>query len=102
MATTMSLMQQHDETVRTLALALLSHGYEVRARVEGWFDEPDYVYDYRPDILARKDDKFIIVEVKKGDMDWPKISALERFEQENRNYRVLIIEPGTLIRSLQL
>jgi hypothetical protein len=69
-------------------------GYEVRARVEGWFEAPDYINEYRPDIVARKDDCLLIVEVKKSESDWPKIAALERFVREHEHSRVLIIRPG--------
>ena len=32
---------KHDNTVRDLALHYLARGYEVKARIEGWFDLPE-------------------------------------------------------------
>ena len=89
----------HDEAVRLSALRLLSRGYGVRARVEGWFQEPEYVNGYRPDIVARKGDKWLLIEVKKGEVDWPKISALERFQHDRRNFKLLIVSPEEVLSS---
>lgn len=83
---------QHDEAVRLFALQLQSHGYDVRARVEGWFQAPDYVNGYRPDILVRKGARFLLIEVKKGEVDWPKISALERSD-----FPVVVVSPEDAI-----
>src|SRR5579884_838160 len=82
---------EHDAAVRMLALQLLCRGYEVKARIEGWFEQPDYIFDYRPDIVACKAGTYFIVEVKKGEGDWPKITALERFQREHQQFRVKII-----------
>jgi hypothetical protein len=90
---------QHDEAVRLYALQLLSQGYNVRARVEGWFEAPDYVNGYRPDIVARKGNQWLLVEVKKGEVDWPKISALQRLQHERQNFRVLVLSPEQVISS---
>ncbi|HEV7218759.1 MAG: hypothetical protein ACHP8A_14660 [Terriglobales bacterium] len=87
----------HDEAVRQYALRLLSNGYDVTARVEGWFNAPEYVYGYRPDIVAKKGDQVLIVEIKKSETDWPKISALQRFVSEKENSKVLILNPGDVI-----
>lgn len=87
----------HDEAVRLYALRLLSDGYDVMARVNGWFQAPDYVYGYRPDIVAKKGSQVLIVEIKKGDTDWPKITALQRFGNEKQNFKVLILSPGDVI-----
>lgn len=84
---------EHDEAVRVYALHLLSMGYDVRARVEGWFQAPDYIYGYRPDIVANRGDEWLVVEIKKGDVDWPKISALERVGRERAGYSVVIASP---------
>jgi hypothetical protein len=83
---------EHDEAVRLFALQLQSHGYEVRARVEGWFQAPDYVNGYRPDIVVRTGNQILLIEVKKGEVDWPKISALER-----SNFRVVVVSPEDAI-----
>jgi hypothetical protein len=88
---------QHDEAVRLCALKLLSEGYDVRARVEGWFQAPDYINGYRPDIVARKGDEWILVEVKKGEGDWPKISALVRLQRERTDFKVRIVSPEEVI-----
>jgi hypothetical protein len=85
---------EHDEAVRKYAIHLLSEGYEVQARVEGWFHAPDYIYGYRPDIVARRGDEWVIVEIKKGEIDWPKISALERrVEREREHFKLVVVSP---------
>jgi hypothetical protein len=87
----------HDEAVRRYALHLLSEGYDVRARVEGWFQAPDYIHGYRPDIVAQRGDDWLVVEIKKGDVDWPKISALQRVEREREHFRLLIVSPEQVL-----
>jgi len=88
---------EHDEAVRRYAVHLLSEGYDVRARVEGWFEAPEYIYGYRPDIVARRGEECLIVEIKKGDMDWPKISALERVPRERDHCRLVIASPEQVL-----
>jgi hypothetical protein len=83
---------QHDEAVRLFALQLQSQGYDVRARVEGWFQAPDSVNGYRPDIVVRKGSHLLIIEVEKGDVDWPKISALKRSD-----IAVVVVSPEDAI-----
>lgn len=82
---------EHDEAVRRSALLLVKGGYEVRARIEDWFEPPDVICGYRPDILAARDNNFVIVEVEKGPTDWPKICALRAFENEHQGYRLVIV-----------
>jgi hypothetical protein len=82
---------EHDDIVREEALSLLSQGYSVQARLEGWFDPPDVINGYRPDIVARKDNQVQIVEVEKGEVDWPKISAFELYVKSN---------PGVKLRTI--
>lgn len=82
---------EHDHEVRQQALRLLSQGYQIKARLEGWFDPPEFINGYRPDIVARKGDEYIIIEVKKADTDWPKIAALERFHGENPKFKFLVV-----------
>ena len=84
---------EHDDIVRTQALRLLSEGYEVRARLEGWFDPPDFINGYRPDIVAKKGDQSRIAEIEKGDVDWPKIVALRQFAAAARDTQLEVIEP---------
>lgn len=86
------LRTQHDEAVRLFALQLQSQGYDVRARVEGWFQAPDYVNGYRPDIVVKKGGQILLIEVKKGEVDWPKISALER-----SSFTVVVVSPEDAI-----
>jgi hypothetical protein len=86
---------EHDHIVRQHALDLLTKGYQVKARVEGWFEEPDVIYGYIPDIYAVRDDEILIIEVKKADTDWPKISALHRFEETHPNCKVEVISAET-------
>ena len=94
-------VSEHDRAVRHYAMRMLADGYDVRARVEGWFQEPDTIGGYRPDIVARKDDHFIIIEVKKGDIDWPKIKALEAFASMRPEFQLQLITPETVFRELQ-
>ena len=82
----------HDHKVREQALLLLTQGYSVAARVEGWFIEPEPILGYTPDIVAKKEGQLLIVEVKKGPIDWPKIVALQRFAEEHPECRLDIIE----------
>ena len=90
---------EHDEAVRLCALDLLARGHEVRARVEGWFDAPDYINGYRPDIVARMGSQFIIIEVKKGEVDWPKISAFEDFVTNNHAFQMKVLTPADVLAS---
>jgi hypothetical protein len=83
----------HDELVLQQALAYLAEGYTVRARVEGLFQLPDVIYGYRPDIVAESAGHYVIVEIKKGDVDWPKISALDRFAREHPDWEFRVIQP---------
>lgn len=89
---------EHDDMVRKHALRLLSEGFEVRARLEGWFDPPDFVNGYRPDIVARKGDWCQIVEIEKGPIDWPKIVAFRQFEAANENIELKVIDSPEELR----
>jgi hypothetical protein len=89
---------EHDDMVRTNALRLLSEGYEVWARLEGWFDSPDFVNGYRPDIVAKKGDRYLIVEIEKGAVDWPKIVALRQFVAVNLNVELEVINASEELR----
>lgn len=88
----------HDEAVRRCALTLVATGYNVQARVEGWFEPPDYINGYRPDIVVQMGNHFIIIEVKKGEIDWPKISALERFANNNNAFKIKVITPDDILK----
>lgn len=88
---------EHDEAIRISALWLVLNGYSVQARVEGWFDSPDYIYGYRPDIVASKGNEWLIVEFKKAETDWPKINALERYEREHAQFQVLVLSPRDVL-----
>jgi len=85
--------REDDEAVMQYALQYVFAGYDVRARIEGWFEAPDYMNGYKPDIVARKEDHFIIIEVKKGDADWPKISAFELFARDHGGFEFKVIVP---------
>lgn len=89
----------HDEAVRKFALTLAATGYQVRARVEGWFEMPDYINGYLPDIVACYGNHFLIIEVKKGEIDWPKISAFEQFVRINHAFQVRIFTPDDILNS---
>jgi len=91
---------EHDRAVRHYAIKMLASGYDVRARVEGWFQEPDTIGGYRPDIVARKGTTFVIVEIKKGEIDWPKIKALEAFASVRPEFQLQLITPETVSSEL--
>ena len=40
-------VNEHDRAVRHYAMRMLADGFEVKARVEGWFQEPDTIGGYR-------------------------------------------------------
>lgn len=94
-------VSEHDSAVRHYAMRMLADGYEVRARVEGWFQEPETIGGYRPDIVARKDGRFIIIEIKKSEIDWPKIKALETFASMRPEFQLQLITPETVSRELR-
>lgn len=85
---------EHDHIVRQEALKCLAQGYAVKARVEDWFEPPEVINGYRPDIIAIGNGIMLIVEVKKGPVDWPKIFALQQFEKSNPAYRLVIVPAG--------
>jgi hypothetical protein len=66
-------------------------GYEVWARLEGWFEAPEFVNGYRPDIVGRKGNDYLIIEIEKGEVDWPKVSALRQFQTNNPNVKLEVI-----------
>ena len=84
---------EHDKAVRRYALILTTSGHQVKARVEGWFEFPTYINGYRPDILVQEGNQWIIVEVKKGEVDWPKISAFRQYVDNHDNFSIKVITP---------
>ncbi len=86
-------INEHDRAVRHYAMQMLAKGYDVKARVDGWFQEPDVIGEYRPDIVASKGTSFVIVEIKKGEIDWPKIKALEAFVSTRPEIDLRLITP---------
>ncbi len=91
---------EHDRAVRHYAMKMLASGYDVKARVEGWFQEPDIISGYRPDIVACKGTSCVIVEIKKGEIDWPKIKALEAFASARPEVDLQLITPEQLPNEL--
>jgi hypothetical protein len=89
---TLSIIE-HDRAVRHYAMQMLANGYEVKARVDGWFQEPEIIGGYRPDIVASKGTTSVIVEIKKGEIDWPKIKALEVFTSARPEFNLRLITP---------
>lgn len=84
---------QHEEALRHFVFVLMRDGYDVKARIEGWFEAPEVIYGYRPDIIARKGTHTLIIEIKKADTDWPKIAALQRFQEEHADYELRVFTP---------
>lgn len=91
---------EHDRAVRHYAMKMLADGYDVRARIDGWFEEPEIISGYRPDIVAHKGKLFVIVEIKKGELDWPKIKALEAFASSRTDFELKLITPEDLPKNL--
>jgi len=89
---------EHDEAVHRCAFMLVAQGYDVRARIDGWFDAPDYINGYRPDIVARSGNHSIIFEVKKGEVDWPKISAFEHYLTDHQDFEIRVLTPEDDLR----
>lgn len=82
---------EHDNSVRREVVKLLADGFAVRARLTQGFQQPAPVHGYRPDIEAVKGKEQIIVEVIKEAIDWPKLSALERYAHEKPNVTVRFV-----------
>lgn len=82
----------HDLLLIQAAVRLRSQGWNVHARIAEWFEEPEVINGYRPDIVAQKENEFLIVEVKKGEIDHPKIVALTLFVQGHPNYSLEVLE----------
>ena len=61
-----SSQSKHDREVRRTANSLKRKGFKVEADVSG-FDRPDSIRGYRPDVVARKGWKRVIVEVETPD-----------------------------------
>jgi len=61
--------------------------------LDGWFDAPKVIGEYRPDIVAENGDEVVIVEVVKGPVDWPKIAAFRSYEQSSRCRLIVITIP---------
>lgn len=83
---------KHDSLVIQTAVKLRSHGWIVKARIPEWFEEPDVLNGYRPDIIAQRGNEFLVVEVKKGPIDHPKIVALTLFVTSHPNYQLHVLE----------
>ncbi len=83
---------KHDLLVIQAAVQLRSDGWDVKARIPEWFDEPDVISGYRPDIIAQHGNEFLILEVKKGEVDHPKIVALTIFANQHPNYTLRVLE----------
>lgn len=82
----------HDDVVRGQVLNLLRKGYSVKARLEGWFDPPEEINGFIPDIVARRGTATLIVEVKLGNDDWPKLFAFKRFVAQHHRTLLILAE----------
>lgn len=82
----------HDDVVRSQVLDFLKKGYKVRARLEGWFEPPDDINGFIPDIVAKRGKTTFIVEVKSGNDDWPKLFALKRFVAQHGHTMLILAE----------
>jgi len=91
--TQVSARQAHDDVVRGQILDLLKQGYTVQARLEGWFERPDKICGYVPDIVAKQGSDMLIIEVKLSEGDWPKLVALRRFVEQHKGARLEVLEP---------
>jgi predicted RecB family endonuclease len=84
--------QEHDARLIQMAMSLVAQGYAVKARLDGLFESPDVINGYRPDIVARKAEETLIVEVKKGEVDQPKLIAFRHFVEAHAGCHLHIIE----------
>jgi hypothetical protein len=73
-------------------MSLLAAGYRVEARLEGLFERPrTTIHGYRPDVWAFNGAQIVIVEVVKGDIDWPKLAAFEQYAAEHQDVRLQLV-----------
>lgn len=57
---------KHDKEVRKMAASLKRQGYDVSADITG-YAKPSTIGGYRPDVVAKKGRKRVIVEVETAD-----------------------------------
>ena len=66
MARSKHSQSKHDAEVRRTAKKYKEQGYKVEADVSG-FDQPSTIGGFRPDVVAKKGNKRVIVEVETPD-----------------------------------
>jgi hypothetical protein len=86
--------KKHAAKLREEAFRYLLDGYAVQAIVEGWFERPDYINGYLPDIVACKEGKCIIIEVKipeEEQRDTPKLLAFEDLVRHSPDWQLRVV-----------
>lgn len=92
--TELELWRKHEARLKKEAFGYLLKGYEVRAALEGWFEKPQTIEGYLPDIVACRHGHYIIVEVETSatrEAGTPKITALRGFVGRTRGYDLKIV-----------
>jgi len=90
----------HDRCIQRLAQGLSLEGWSIEAHVDGWL-KPPYIYDFIPDIRARKGEATRIIEVETEDtlsVDVAQHRAFQRYAAENPGTKFLLYlarEDGT-------
>ncbi len=84
---------RHDAAVLRHAMSLIAEGFTVQARLEGLFERPQCViYGYRPDVVGVLHGQTVIVEVIKGEVDWPKRAAFTRYASEHADVKLELVD----------
>ena len=74
--------RKHAAKLQEEAFRYLLDGYVVRALVEGWFERPEYINGFLPDMIVCKGEKCTIIQVESPEQqerDTPKILAFEDY-----------------------
>lgn len=84
------------DLVERVAQGYKDQGYEVAIEPAAT-DLPDFLRDYRPDIIARNDNEHIVVEIKDPviDADQSRLSTLARRLENRPGWKLVYISPAS-------
>jgi len=80
---------RHDKGVKATADYYSAHSYKVEADIEG-FDQPESINGRRPDVIAKKGNETIIVEVETKDSveaDKAQQKVFENYADSHKNVK---------------
>lgn len=80
---------KHDNEIKRLAKYYQGQGYKIDADIKD-FDKPNTIYGRRPDIIAKKKGKTVIVEVETIDSlkkDQNQRQVFKRYTEKHKNTR---------------